>query len=258
MLAGEQAHVTVGSRAGCSASATTGCARSRPTTRAGCSPTRCETALGRGTTGPTIVCAQAGELNTGAFDPIARIVDLCRDAGAWCHIDGAFGLWAAASPTRRGLLDGFERADSWATDGHKWLNVPYDCGIAVVADAPAHRAAMTSTSPYIPAHDEDIPWGFDWNPGVLAPRAWAAGLRGVALARPGRRRGDRRRLLRPRPADGGTLAAADGVEVLNEVVLNQVLVRFGDSDEVTERGDRRASSATAPAGSAAAASAAGP
>src|SRR4051812_28213212 len=78
--------------------------------------------------GPTIVCAQAGEINTGAFDPLAEIVDICRARGAWCHVDGAFGLWAAASPERRGLLRGHERADSWATDGHKWLNVPYDCG----------------------------------------------------------------------------------------------------------------------------------
>src|SRR3954452_23712116 len=99
--------------------------------------------------GPAIVCAQAGEINTGSFDPFEEIVEICRAHGAWCHVDGAFGLWAAASPRRRHLLAGYERADSWATDGHKWLNVPYDCGIAVVADAGAQRAAMTSTSPYI-------------------------------------------------------------------------------------------------------------
>jgi glutamate/tyrosine decarboxylase-like PLP-dependent enzyme len=122
-----------------------------------------ETALA-GHAGPTIVCAQAGEINTGAFDPLADIVELCRARGAWCHIDGAFGLWAALSPRRRGLLRGFERAHSWATDGHKWLNVPYDCGIALVADSSAHRAAMTSTSAYIPAHEQDIPWGLDWSP----------------------------------------------------------------------------------------------
>jgi glutamate/tyrosine decarboxylase-like PLP-dependent enzyme len=183
--------------------------------------------------GPTIVCAQAGEINTGAFDPIAGIVDACRAHGAWCHIDGAFGLWAAASPRRRYLLDGFEAADSWATDGHKWMNVPYDSGIAAVADAGAHRAAMTSTSAYIPAHDEDIPWGFDWNP-EFSRRA-----RGVPLY------AALRSLGRSGVADlvdrccdhaqrmAVRLAEADGVEILNDVVLNQVLVRFDDDDAVT-------------------------
>jgi glutamate/tyrosine decarboxylase-like PLP-dependent enzyme len=183
--------------------------------------------------GPAIVCAQAGEINTGAFDPFHAIVDACRERGAWCHVDGAFGLWAAASPSRRALIDGFERADSWATDGHKWLNVPYDSGIAAVADASAHRAAMTSTSAYIPAHEEDIPWGFDWNP-EFSRRA-----RGVAVY------AALRSLGRSGVADmidrccdhaarmARLLAAADGVEVVNDVVLNQVLVRFGDDDELT-------------------------
>ena len=182
---------------------------------------------------PTIVCAQAGEINTGAFDPIAQIVEACRAHGAWCHIDGAFGLWAAASPTRRHLLDGFERADSWATDGHKWLNVPYDSGIAAVADASAHRAAMTSTSAYIPEHDEDIPWGFDWTP-EFSRRA-----RGVPVY------ATLRSLGRAGVADlidrscdhaeriARSLAEVDGVEVLNDVVLNQVLVRFDRDDDVT-------------------------
>ena len=121
--------------------------------------------------GPAIVCAQAGEVNTGAFDPIGAIVDVCREHDAWCHVDGAFGLWAAASPARRHLLDGYERADSWATDGHKWLNVPYDCGIAVVADADAQRTAMTSTAPYVPPHDDSEPWALDWTPSSRAARA---------------------------------------------------------------------------------------
>jgi glutamate/tyrosine decarboxylase-like PLP-dependent enzyme len=183
--------------------------------------------------GPTIVCAQAGEINTGAFDPFDAIVDACRERGAWCHVDGAFGLWAAASPSRRGLIAGFERADSWATDGHKWLNVPYDSGIAAVADASAHRAAMTSTSAYIPAHEEDIPWGFDWNP-EFSRRA-----RGVAVYAALRAlgRGGVADLVDRCCAHAARMAAllgeADGVEVLNDVVLNQVLVRFGDSDELT-------------------------
>jgi glutamate/tyrosine decarboxylase-like PLP-dependent enzyme len=183
--------------------------------------------------GPTIVCAQAGEINTGAFDPFDEIVDACRERGAWCHVDGAFGLWAAAAPARRDLIAGFERADSWATDGHKWLNVPYDSGIAAVADASAHRAAMTSTSAYIPGHDDDMPWGFDWNP-EFSRRA-----RGVAVY------AALRALGRDGVADlverccshaalmGSLLAEGDGVEVLNDVVLNQVLVRFRDSDVVT-------------------------
>jgi glutamate/tyrosine decarboxylase-like PLP-dependent enzyme len=183
---------------------------------------------------PTIVCAQAGEINTGAFDPIAAIVDSCRAHGAWCHIDGAFGLWAAVSPTRRPLLDGFERADSWATDGHKWLNVPYDCGIAAVADAGAQREAMTSTSAYIPAHDDEVPWGFDWSP-EFSRRA-----RGVPLYAALRALGrDGTAELIDRCCDHAQriaerLRQADGVEVLNDVALNQVLVRFADSDEVTD------------------------
>ena len=183
--------------------------------------------------GPTIVCAQAGEINTGAFDPLSPITDACRACGAWCHVDGAFGLWAAASPSRRALLDGVERADSWATDAHKWLNVPYDCGIAVVADATAHRAAMTSTSAYIPSHTGDEPWGFDWTP-ELSRRARGvpvyAALRGLGRAGVADlvdRSCDHAARLAER------LRQADGVDVLNDVVLNQVLVRFADDDAVT-------------------------
>jgi glutamate/tyrosine decarboxylase-like PLP-dependent enzyme len=182
---------------------------------------------------PTIVCAQAGEVNTGAFDPLGEIVDACKAHGAWCHIDGAFGLWAAVSRNRSRLLAGHDRADSWATDGHKWLNVPYDCGIAAVADRAAHRGAMTSTAAYIPPHDEDTPSGFDWNPefsrrarGVPVYAALRAlGRNGVAD-------------LVDRCCDHAQrmatkLAGEEDVEVLNDVVLNQVLVRFGDDDELT-------------------------
>jgi len=193
-----------------------------------------ETALAE-QSGPTIVCAQAGEINTGAFDPLADIVALCRARGAWCHIDGAFGLWAALSPRRRSLLQGFEHADSWATDAHKWLNVPYDSGIAIVADSSAHRTAMTSSSPYIPAHEMDIPQGLDWTP-QFSQRA-----RGVPLYAALRTLG-RTGLadLIDRCCDHAEqmarrLAAADGVEVVNDVALNQVLVRFADDDETTDR-----------------------
>jgi glutamate/tyrosine decarboxylase-like PLP-dependent enzyme len=99
--------------------------------------------------GPAVVCAQAGNVNTGAVDPLEAVCDVAHEAGAWVHVDGAFGLWANASPRHRSLLRGCERAHSWATDGHKWLNVPYDCGIAVVADRDAHRGAMSVQASYL-------------------------------------------------------------------------------------------------------------
>ena len=99
--------------------------------------------------GPTIVVAQAGEVNTGSFDDFHAIADACETTGAWLHVDGAFGLWAGASDGLRHLVDGVDRADSWATDGHKWLNVPYDCGIALCADPAAHRRAMSATAAYL-------------------------------------------------------------------------------------------------------------
>ncbi|MFP5363136.1 MAG: pyridoxal phosphate-dependent decarboxylase family protein [Thermoleophilia bacterium] len=183
--------------------------------------------------GPQIVCAQAGEVNTGAFDPLAAIVEICRGAGAWCHVDGAFGLWAAASPRRRALLDGVQGADSWATDGHKWLNVPYDCGIAIVADGAAQRAAMGSTADYIPRHEADEHWPGEWAP-EFSRRA-----RGVPLYAALRSLGrDGLADLVDGCCDHAQRIAArldedDRVEILNDVVLNQVLVRFADSDAVT-------------------------
>jgi glutamate/tyrosine decarboxylase-like PLP-dependent enzyme len=233
VLAGEQAHVTV--RVACRMLGL-GAERVRvvPADEQGrMLPAELEARLADHS-GPKIVCAQAGEINTGAFDPIAEIVEICHERGAWCHVDGAFGLWAALSPSRRRLLEGFERADSWATDAHKWLNVPYDCGIAAVADASAHRAAMTSSAAYIPAHEDDVPWGFDWTP-EFSRRA-----RGVPLYAALRSLGHAgvRRLVDDccdhavRMAQA--LARESGVEVLNEVVLNQVLIRFDGDDEITD------------------------
>lgn len=183
--------------------------------------------------GPQIVCAQAGEVNSGAFDPLREIVATCHAHGAWCHVDGAFGLWAAVSPARRALLDGYAGADSWATDGHKWLNVPYDCGIAIVADAGKQRGAMASTADYIPPNETDVPWGVESIP-EFSRRA-----RGIPLYAALRTLGrdgitdlvDRCCELARRIA--ARLAAHDGVEVLNDVVLNQVLVRFAGDDAVT-------------------------
>ena len=185
--------------------------------------------------GPQIVCAQAGDVNAGGFDPLAEIVDICREHGAWCHVDGAFGLWAAVSPSRRHLLRGFERADSWATDGHKWLNVPYDCGIAIVADARRQRAAMASVAEYIPAVESDTAWSAEATP------EFSRRSRGVPLYAALRSLGrDGLTDLVDRCCDharriAARLDEADDVEVLNDVVLNQVLVRFGAGDEITGR-----------------------
>lgn len=176
--------------------------------------------------GPTIVCAQVGNVNTGACDPVAAICARVRETGAWVHVDGAFGLWAAAAPERAHLVAGVAAADSWATDAHKWLNVPFDCGLAFVRDAEALRAAMAVTAEYLP------PSGTQRNPGEYTPElsrrargveVWAAlrslGRRGLADVVETNCR------LARRFADG--LAAA-GYEILNDVVLNQVLVSFGE------------------------------
>ena len=183
--------------------------------------------------GPTIVCAQAGNVNTGAFDPLEEIASLARARDAWLHVDGAFGLWAAASPAHRHLTTGVAAADSWASDGHKWLNVPYDSGFAIVKDPAVHRAAMSIGAAYLVAGDAARRDALDWVP-ELSRRArgfpvYAAlrflGRRGVAELV------ERCCTLARRMAE--RLAAAPGIAVLNDVVLNQVLVRFGDSDDVT-------------------------
>ncbi|MGQ0735552.1 MAG: pyridoxal phosphate-dependent decarboxylase family protein, partial [Acidobacteriota bacterium] len=114
--------------------------------------------------GPTIVCAQAGNVNTGACDPIDEIAARCRASGAWLHVDGAFGLWAAAAPDRRHLVAGLDAADSWSTDGHKWLNVPYDSGIAIVRHPGAHRAAMGQHAAYLMRGVGEQRDGMEWTP----------------------------------------------------------------------------------------------
>lgn len=185
--------------------------------------------------GPTIVCAQAGEVNTGAFDPLPEIADACERAGAWLHVDGAFGIWAAVSPRLRHLVDGLERADSWTTDAHKWLNVPYDSGIVLCRHAESHRAAMTTSASYL-IQDEGarrVRDQVDWVP-EFSRRA--RGFAVYAALRSLGRRGLRE--LVERCCDAAArfaerIAEVDGVEVLNEVVLNQVLFRF-DSDERTD------------------------
>jgi glutamate/tyrosine decarboxylase-like PLP-dependent enzyme len=179
--------------------------------------------------GPTIVCAQAGHVATGAFDPFPEIADRARTHGAWLHVDGAFGLWAAASPARRHLVAGVEEADSWATDGHKWLNVPYDCGVAICRHSSAHRAAMSQHASYLIRGSDEQRNGMDWTP-ESSRRARAVPVYATmrALGRAGiADLVDRCCEMARRMAD--RLRSEPGVEILNDVVLNQVLVRFGDS-----------------------------
>jgi glutamate/tyrosine decarboxylase-like PLP-dependent enzyme len=178
------------------------------------------------TSGPTIVCAQVGNVNTGACDPLVEIAELTRAHGAWLHVDGAFGLWAAASPAYRRLLSGLADADSWTTDGHKWLNVPYDSGIVIVRRPAAHRAAMGQTAAYLTPGQGEQRDGTDWVP-EASRRARVVPI--YAVLRMLGRSGladlvDRCCRLAVRMAD--RLSNRPGVQVLNEVVLNQVLVRF--------------------------------
>ncbi|WP_285320524.1 pyridoxal-dependent decarboxylase [Pseudarthrobacter sp. lyk4-40-TYG-27] len=194
-------------------------------------PAALDAALASGT-GPALVCLQAGNLHSGAFDPFADAIAVARKHGAWVHIDGAFGLWAAAAPELRHLTAGFEEADSWGTDAHKTLNVPYDCGIAIVRDAAALRAAMGLHASYL-VHDAEGPGDpFEKVP-ELSRRArgvpvWAAlkslGRDGVAAQVAA--------LAAAAAAIADGLAALDGVEVLNDVGYTQVCIAFGD-DETT-------------------------
>ena len=197
---------------------------------------------------PTLVCAQAGNVNTGAFDPLDAIAAQCRARGAWLHVDGAFGLWAGASPRLRPLVAGVEQADSWATDAHKWLNVPYDSGLVFCAHPDAHRAALSATAAYLVQTEGRERDPFEWSP-EFSRRArgfpiWAAlvslGREGVAA-------------MIEASCDHALrfaerLGARAGIEILNEVVLNQVLVRFappgggdaGATDAFTREVVRRA------------------
>lgn len=191
-------------------------------------------AMLEGHVGPLIVCAQAGEVNTGAFDPLGRIAEVVRHhPGAWLHVDGAFGLWAAASPRLRHLVEGHAGADSWATDGHKWLNVPYDSGFAFVRDAAAHRAAMAGSAAYLPEGPGTTrdPWNYvpELSRRARGFTAYAAirelGAGGIAALV------ERDHDLACRMA--ARLGTHRAVTVVNEVVLNQVLVGVEDDDELT-------------------------
>jgi glutamate/tyrosine decarboxylase-like PLP-dependent enzyme len=187
----------------------------------------------RNVDGPAIVCAQAGNVNSGSVDPLREIAEIAHQRGAWLHVDGAFGLWGRASKSRRALLDGIELADSWATDAHKWLNVPYDSGIVIVRDSSAHRASMTVTAEYLEqtagVERDEVDWVPEFSRRARGFATYAAlrhlGRRGVES-------------LVDRCCDHARrfaeiLGRDSRVRILNDVVLNQVLVRFGDDDSLT-------------------------
>jgi glutamate/tyrosine decarboxylase-like PLP-dependent enzyme len=183
--------------------------------------------------GPVIAIAQAGQINTGASDPFAQIAPMAKAAGAWLHVDGAFGLWGRAAPARADQLIGVEQADSWATDGHKWLQTPYDCGFAIVRDQEAHRRAMAISASYLPPAQ-----GADREPSAYVPELSrrARGLGTWAMLRQYGRSGIAElveRGCRIAQLMAAALAAEPGVELVCEVVLNQFMVRFGDDDAAT-------------------------
>jgi glutamate/tyrosine decarboxylase-like PLP-dependent enzyme len=191
--------------------------------------------------GPVIVCAQAGNVNTGGFDPFTEVAPLVHDRGGWLHVDGAFGIWAAAVPGLRGHMDGHDGADSWSTDAHKWLNVPYDSGLVFVRDAAAHHAAMTLSADYYIETDGAERDPYNWVP---ESSRRARGFSVLAALRSLGRSGlvdliERNCAHARRMAE--RLSAGPRVLILNDVVLNQALVRFeadGDDPDGTG-GDRR-------------------
>ncbi|MCX6152396.1 MAG: aminotransferase class V-fold PLP-dependent enzyme [Ignavibacteriales bacterium] len=178
--------------------------------------------------GPTIVCVQAGNVNTGSFDPIRKICEISKSANAWVHVDGAFGLWASVVPSKKYLTDGINLADSWATDAHKWLNVPYDSGLAFVKNSESLRSALSLTAAYLPqgGHREPSQYSPELSRRSRGIEVWAAlyslGKSGLSD------------MIERTCNYAGMFAAGlskAGFEILNEVVINQVLVSFGTPDE---------------------------
>jgi glutamate/tyrosine decarboxylase-like PLP-dependent enzyme len=190
--------------------------------------------------GPKIVIAQAGQINTGSYDPFVEIARIAKAHEAWLHVDGAFGLWARATPSLKHLTDGLEQFDSWCTDGHKWLQVPYDSGFAIVRDKQMLQRAMTQWSSYLPTFGAD-----DRVPSAYVPElsrrargipVWALikayGRAGIAELVDGHCRLARRFAER--------LAAEPGIQVLNDVVINQVIVNFGSGDAASRKASTEA------------------
>ena len=182
-------------------------------------------------TAPALICIQAGNVNTGAFDPAPQIVEVARASGSWVHVDGAFGLWAAAAPDRAHLMQGYSLANSWATDAHKWLNVPYDCGIALVRDGASLYQSLNTQAAYLPpgALRDPMQWTPESSRRARGVEVWAAlkslGRSGLAEMV------ERCCRHATRFAEG---LRAVGHTVLNDVVINQVLVRFGNDDAKTQ------------------------
>jgi glutamate/tyrosine decarboxylase-like PLP-dependent enzyme len=198
-----------------------------PVDESGLTRAKLEPALAAAPSAPTIVLLQAGDLNTGAFDPFPEVIAAAHEHGAWVHVDGAFGLWAATSPAHRHFTAGVEQADSWATDGHKWLNVPYDCGYAIVADREAHRRSFSHRVAYLD-HSDVARDQVDWNPEYsrrargFATYAAIASLGGEGI---GRLVAD---CCRHAAAIVDGAAALPGVQALCRPRINQGLLRFLD------------------------------
>ncbi len=186
-----------------------------------------------GLDGPIVVCLQAGHVCSGAFDPFAALIPLAREKAAWVHVDGAFGLWARAAPELAALTAGLEAADSWAADAHKWLQVPYDCGLAIVRDAGALNRAMSVTASYLPQGENRAPEAFtpEMSRRARGFAVWAVlkalGRQGVAEM-VGRHCAVARHIA-------GLLSAEPGLAVLNDVVLNQVALACGDGPDADAR-----------------------
>ena len=207
-------------------------------------PRALEAALEQNAGAATIVILQAGQINTGSSDPFEELIPMAHARNAWVHVDGAFGLWAAASEQQRPRVRGVEAADSWATDGHKWLNVPHDCGFAFVAHPDAHRAAMSHRSSYV-VYDSDARDEMEWNP------EWSRRARGFAVYAALRNLGRTGvsalidRCCRHARTLGERIGRLPGAELLGEPALNQALVRFLDPRPgATEAGHARQTDAT--------------
>ncbi len=226
VIAGMEAHASIDSAARLLGFGTANLIRVPADAQGRMIPDALTEAMGRGD-GPTIVCVQAGHVNTGAFDPFIPLIDVAHRAGAWVHVDGAFGLWARAAADRRlrAQAEGLDAADSWAVDAHKWLNVPYDSGIAIVAHPAAHRAAMAQHASYLLRAEGERRDGMDWTP-EASRRARAIPIYAVlkTLGRDGVSRLVENGCARARQM--AQLLRDEGIDVLNDVVLNQVLVRF--------------------------------
>lgn len=229
ILCGEQAHATIHTALRLLGLGAATAIRVAADSQGRMDPAALDNALAGGS-GPAIVCAQAGNVATGAFDAFDAIADVCAAHGAWLHVDGAFGLWAAVAQTTRHLTTGVERADSWAVDAHKWLNVPYDGALAIVADPEAHTAAMSLAGPYLvvdPGQRDNTNYVPESSRRARAVPVYAAirSLGRAGIAELIERNCAQARLIAQK------LAVIPGAEVLNDVVLNQVLLRLPGGDD---------------------------